>query len=475
MNRPRAYRTSVTIGICPFMCASMVAAPAGARGRTVLLEPCPDFSEAQKLISSDAAPSDNFGESVFIDLSVALVGSPFSDGAAGSGTGAAYVFRFTDSAWNLEQKLEAPDAAPQDFFGKSVALNGNVAVIGAHNDDCAAGSACGSAYVFRFNGKLWSFEQRLVAPDPGPTDLFGFSVAATTNLILVGAHRHDSCIIPTHTECGAAYVFRFNGASWAFEQKLVADDRDFSNEYFGYSVAATTDLFLIGAYNDGGNSHLGAAYTFRHNGSSWIQEQKLTAPVPQVGATFGRSVATDGDTVAVGEPLRNCVIGSFCGAIHVFRWTGSSWIHEQQVGSMNPVAFERIGDTVDILGQTLVSGTFYSSLPGGSQHGALYMFRHDGATWTETQKLRASDPESSAQFGCAVSLSGDTVLVGSRLDNIQVMDEGSAYVFSCDMASESIPTVSEWGIASMSLLLVCAGTMILRRPLSCARSVQSGR
>ena len=116
------------------------------------------------------------------------------------------------------QKLTAPDAAMGDVFGDSVAISGDIAVIGAYQDD-DFGTSSGSAHVFRFDGAMWNWEQKLLASDGAVQDEFGRSVAIDGDVVLIGAHRDD---VPCN-DCnsGSAYIFRFNGSTWAQMQKFV--------------------------------------------------------------------------------------------------------------------------------------------------------------------------------------------------------------------------------------------------------------
>ena len=145
--------------------------------------------ESWKLKAFDAASFDHFGWKVSMSGTVAVLGA-YADDDAGTSSGSAYVFRFDGAQWQHEQKLTASDAAANDNFGWSVSVCGNVAVVGADSDD-DGGASSGSAYVFRFDGTQWVEEQKLTAPDAAATDFFGQSVAVSGNLAVVGAHFDD--------------------------------------------------------------------------------------------------------------------------------------------------------------------------------------------------------------------------------------------------------------------------------------------
>ena len=150
----------------------------------------PTFTQQQKLEASDAAAHDYFGFSVAISGETVVVGAPDGDGAAGINQGSAYVFVRSGGVWSQQQKLLASDAAARDFFGDSVAISGETIVVGAPFDDGAAGIDQGSAYVFVRSGGVWSQQQKL-GLGRGGSDFFGESVAISGETVVVGAASDD--------------------------------------------------------------------------------------------------------------------------------------------------------------------------------------------------------------------------------------------------------------------------------------------
>jgi hypothetical protein len=163
----------------------------------------PIVNEEAKLLSSDGEAYTNFGNSVAIDGNLALIGA-YRDNGNGSNSGSAYLYRFDGSSWQEEAKLLASDGASNDSFGFSVAVSGNLALIGAVYDD-DNGSNSGSAYIFRFDGKVWQEEAKLLASDGASEDNFGRSVSIDGNLALVGAYWDDD----NGSNSGSAYIFNF--------------------------------------------------------------------------------------------------------------------------------------------------------------------------------------------------------------------------------------------------------------------------
>jgi hypothetical protein len=155
----------------------------------------------------------------------------------------------TQADWFEIQKLLASDGGDGDFFGVSVSISGDYAIIGAFGDDLR-----GSAYVFVRSGSSWLQEAKLVASDSSMDDMFGYSVSISGDYAIIGAFGDDSR--------GSAYIFVRSGSSWLQEAKLVASDGG-DGDFFGFSVSISGDYAIIGAeYDDLGR---GSAYVFIRN------------------------------------------------------------------------------------------------------------------------------------------------------------------------------------------------------------------
>ncbi len=369
-----------------------------------------------KLTASDGASTDEFGRAVALDGDVALVGSPYDD-QNGADSGSAYVFRQSGTAWLEEQKLIASDGTSNDFAGFAVALSGDVAIVGA-SGDADNGTESGSAYIFRFNGSMWVQEQKLVPSDGSAGDLFGRAVAVDGDLAIVGA--------PTDSdlggERGSAYIFRWNGSVWEEEQKIAASDGA-PKDLFGHSVSVSGDAAIVGAVHDNGIS--GGAYVFRFNGSTWQEEQRL-APHAD-GVFFGASVFIDADLTIVGSPQSNGAINT--GSAYIFRFTGGTWVEEQRLVASDQAGFDFFGVSVSISDGTACIGA-NSENTAATNRGGAYFFRKIGGTWVEQRKLIASDGSNGDRFGAKVALSDEVVFVGAYYNDENGFHSGSAYVYS---------------------------------------------
>lgn len=251
-----------------------------------------------------------------------------------------------------QQVLAKPGGLPDDHFGLVVAVSGDTAVIGAPVNQTNS-PRTGQSVVFVRTGNVWSYQATLVANDADLQSLFGRSVAISGDTIVVGAPFNAAYR-------GAAYVFTRTGTVWTQQQKLTAGGGALDGQ-IGGSVGISGNTIVVGSYSD--DNFAGSAYVFVRSGTTWTQQQRLTASDRIINAFFGVSVAIDGETIISGAPYRN-------------------------------------------------------------PKGAAYVFTRAGATWTEQQKLTPSDGENGDGLGYSVAISGDTVLA----DNVTVVNAQGGYL-----------------------------------------------
>jgi hypothetical protein len=257
------------------------------------------WSEQAKLIASDTASFDRFGFSMAFSDDTVVVGAYNDEHAGGLGAGSAYVFVRNGTSWSEQAKLIASDARTYDQFGNSVALSGDTAVVGASfSDNLALFDNAGSAYVFVRNGTSWSEQAELIASDALPDVYFGNSVALSGDTAVVGAAQDSSGGVLS----GSAYVFVRSGSTWSEQTKLRGSDTTFY-DFFGSSVTLSGNTAVVAATgNDhAGDMDAGAAYVFLGSGANWSELAKLTASDAAAGNGFGKSVRLSGDTVVMGS------------------------------------------------------------------------------------------------------------------------------------------------------------------------------
>ena len=389
--------------------------------------------------------------------------------------------------------VKASNTDENDFFGSSVALDGDTLVVVALGESSSAtgvngnqidnsASSSGAAYVFVRSGSTWSQQAYLKASNTGANDQFGYSVALDGDTLVVGAGGEDSIATGVNgnqsdnsaSSSGAAYVFVRSGDTWSQQAYLKASNADVDDR-FGNSIALDGDTLVVGARSeDSGatgvngdqfnNSALGsgAAYIFVRSGGTWSQQAYLKASNSGTIDEFGWSLDLDGDTLVVGavyessnaagvdgDELNNLALSS--GAAYVFFRSGGTWSQQAYLKASNTDANDRFGSSVAVDGDTLVVGALLedSSATGvnGNQtdnsalaSGGAYVFVRIGSIWYQEAYLKASNTGEDDQFGYSVKLHGDTLVVGSHFEdggatgvdgsnNNSADFSGAAYVF----------------------------------------------
>lgn len=370
---------------------------------------CPSCASCAliELLPDDGAAGDGFGTAVALDGMVALIGAP-DDDDNGADAGSAYVFRFDGSSWVQEAKLLATDGAAGDRFGASVAVSGDVAVIGAPGDD-EKGNYSGSAYFFRFDGMGWAQEAKILASDGGPpyTYAFGYSVAASGEVALVGAPYSSGYD-------GLVCVFRFDGTGWQQEDLFTTTEYKTA---FGWQVAASGDVAVIAAIGFNGQTAV-----YRFDGARWAQE---ACP----GEAW--AVAADGDVAVTG-----IAYDADIGSAYFYRFDGSGWVPQGEVHAVDAAAGDSFAYALGVSGDLTVSGAPYDDDEGGgADSGSAYVHRFDGSAWVPGPKLHAPDGAAGDEFGSSIAVSGQIAVIGAPHADVSGTDSGSAHVFGLGSAA----------------------------------------
>ena len=379
------------------------------------------FSEVAKIQASDKQAFDEFGRSVSISGDRAIVGA-FAESTGGFFAGAAYIFERTGGGWSQVAKIQASDQQAYDFFGGSVSISGDRAIVGATEED-TGGPSVGAAYIFERSGGVWSQVAKIQASDKQAVDRFGNSVSISGDRAIVGVRSEDT----GGASAGAAYIFEHSGGVWSEAAKIQASDKQ-SSDNFGQSVSINGDRAIVGADGeDTGGSGAGAAYIFERSGGVWSEVSKIQASDKQSGDNFGQSVSINGDRAIAGADGEDTG-GSSAGAAYIFERSGGVWSEVAKIQASDKQAVDLFGTSVAIdVDRAIVGATREDT--GGSDAGAAYIFERSGGVWSEVAKVQASDKQASDQFGNSVSISGDHAIVGARLEDTGGSDAGAAYTF----------------------------------------------
>ena len=376
----------------------------------------------QKLTAGDGANGDQLGSSVALDGETAVVGAE-RDNDKANDAGAAYVFVRSGILWTQQAQLTASDGAANDYFGAAVSVDGDTAAVGADYDDDQANNS-GTTFVYVRNGTDWSEQQKLTAANGETSAHFGRSVSVEGDTVVVGAENGRG----TGFRSGAAYVFVRSGTLWSEQQMLTATDGAKYDD-FGWSVSLHGTTVAVGsADDDDRGTDSGSAYVFTRNGTAWSEQQKLTAPDGAADDAFGWFVSLYGDTVAVGAPANDGRAPN-AGAAYVYTRSGTTWSEQKKLTASDGAADDGFGNAVSAHGDNLAVGAVKDDDRGNSS-GSAYNFERSGTTWSELQKLTASDGASGDEFGIAVAMGNPTLLVGAPGNAGAVTNSGSAYIFA---------------------------------------------
>jgi len=247
------------------------------------------------LVAPGLQSEDQFGVSVAIEGDRIAVGAPYLDGTIGFNEGRVFVWEHDGLAWQYLTALQPADLDAENWFGLSLDLDGDRLLVGAGRDSDIKPDA-GAAYVFRRDPGGWVEEAKINHPDVWEGDTFGSAVALDGDVALIGAPFHDT------VDQGAAYAFERAGTSWVEIGEVVPGAPN-TGANFGCAVDVDGDVALVGARYWGLNAK-GRAYVLRRSGSSWSQEAILNPPDLISNDNFGYSVALDGDHAYVSAPRK---------------------------------------------------------------------------------------------------------------------------------------------------------------------------
>ncbi|MBU1114795.1 MAG: T9SS type A sorting domain-containing protein [Bacteroidetes bacterium] len=328
-------------------------------------------------------------------------------------------------SWDQIIKAVASDRAASDGFGVSVSISGDYAIVGASFEDIDASNVdAGSAYIFVRSGETWIQQQKIVASDRAAGDRFGISVSISGDYAIVGAYKEDEDASGgiTMSNAGSAYIFVRSSETWTQQQKIVASDRAIS-DYFGRSVSISGYYAIVGAFYEEGSA--GSAHIFVRSDQTWSEQQKIVASDRGASDYFGISSSISGDYAVVGayyedqDASGGGITMSAAGSAYIFVRNGETWTQQQKIVASDRAIDDNFGVHVSISGDYVIVGAFFEDhdAPDGgiamSNAGSAYIFVRSGETWTQQQKIVALDRAAGDNFGSVVSISGDYVIVGA--------------------------------------------------------------
>lgn len=385
-----------------------------------------------QISATSGAANDAFASASDASTDTIIFGAPNRTVASRTYQGQGFVFRFVSGSWTAEGTPTAADGAAGDLLGFAAAISNDTIILGAPGKTIGSNSYQGAAYVFTRSGSTWTQQAKLLASDGAAGDSFGCAVSIFGDTAIVGAYAKAS---GTNFNQGAVYVFTRSGTVWTQQAKLNAADGA-ANDFFGYSVSAGLDTTVIGAPSKAisGNLAQGAAYVFTRSGSTWSQQARLVASDGTAGDYFGSSASLSGSSALLGAEHKAVGTNDYQGAGYVFLRSGSSWSQQAKLTASDGTAFDYLGSSCVLSGDTAILGAPNQSVGGSAAQGSAYVFARSGTVWAQQSKLVESGGQSSDMFGSCVSLAGSAAVGGAPFRKVgNNTGQGAASVFGSNI------------------------------------------
>ena len=273
----------------------------------------------------------------------------------------------------------------------------------------------------------------LIPSAPAEGDEYGWSAVVDDDIIAVGAPYHDDVA----DDAGAVFIFERNGDEWVEAAKLLPPFGE-ADGWFGRWLALDDGRLLIGApYEDvtpatGGDPIIdtGAAYIYERLGGEWRRTATLL-PEPLVpGASFGWSVAIDGDRLAV-SAWADIVDEEQAGAVYVYREEKGQWRLEARVVPPEPQPAHQFGRDIELEENVLIVGA-----PGDDgeepDQGAVFVYHQYDFDWNYTGKFIAPDGGEGDGLGTQVAMALPWFAAGAHGHDEDGWDAGVVYLWRLD-------------------------------------------
>jgi hypothetical protein len=376
------------------------------------------------LLAPDGTNYDGLGWSVAVDGDVAIVGAPFHQGVNPNVTGGAYIYRRSGNTWSNETFLDGSDSLAKSFVGCSVSVFSNRVAIGALTVSGTLRSC--SAYVYSKSGSTWIREAVLSTGQPA-ADWDAWGLSLNQNFLAIGASADPF----RGSLAGSVFVYYRNGSTWPSTGLRITPADFKAYQFFGSSVAAAgTNLLVVGAPGDTvGRSYSGAAYVFRvNNGQSFTQEAKFVPTNVAPQAEFGASVSAIENLVAIGAPS-DATSDIPSGAAYIYSRTNAVWTNTARLTPSSNEAYTAFGQSVAVGTNRVMVGAPQAS-GSSTRSGSAWIYQLNGAIWQPQSRLQGDIISGEDQFGWSVALSADSALVGAIDNDQRALDAGAALVFN---------------------------------------------
>lgn len=380
-------------------------------------------TETQEITANNLQSEDRFGFCVAINNNFAFVGAP-GDDENGTNAGALYLFTYNSDIWQETSKIVSSDIQAGDFFGYDVATDGDYAFISTPVID----SYKGAVYVFKNIAGTWTEVQKLMASDAEDFDYFGYSVDIQGDYAIIGAYGDDDVA----SDAGVAYIFKNISGTWTEVQKIEAPNGD-TDDHFGISVGIYGDYAIVGAPDSTYNSvNSGSAYVFKNISGTWTNTQQIISSDVALGDHFGNAVSIFNDKLVVGANYKTDA-ATWIGAAYIFHNNSGTWEENLKISPpFDNQDYMHFGSALQIYENRLIIGAYGNVSFTPYVAGSAYVFDYINTSnsWAYTSKLISTNNDTDDVFGYAVSISNQHILVGAQMSDIVDDNAGALYGFN---------------------------------------------
>lgn len=410
----------------------------------------------RKIMANGRASGDNFGFSVSIYDSTVAVGciankTNSTNTSSLSSAGSVHIYKRISGYWRQVQKIVPSDRASSDQFGQSVCIDSNRLAVGSFKNNNS-----GRVYIFKDSANLFRETHKISSKDLSFSDKFGSKVVLKKNKLIVGAPEedHDTSGLNFKSESGSAYLFSESGGSWKQIKKLTAKYRN-NVQYHGAAIDLNDSFVFIGAYgtftNENGVDPVpsggpGAVYTYELQNIDFIKTIVLEDNT--AGDEYGTSIDANDSILVIGSPnededsLNKSPLYN-SGAAFIYKKKNNNWEFLQKIQASDRRAFDQFGSCVSVFGEYIFVGARSSSLDtaGGdsiNMAGSVYVYKSINGKWKQIQKICAFDRSQQDWFGHFISADSNFVAISSiynskdTLGNLSTLYAGAVYIYKLD-------------------------------------------
>ena len=366
----------------------------------------------EKLIPLNAAPGDQFGNSIFIFENYAIIGA-LKDSTQNQEdpTGCVYIFKNTDGHWRQTCKLLPPLGDQRDLFGRSVSMTNEYAIVSSVNVQAIQDQFEGKAYIFKNQGNDEFVLMDTLRPlDDISSSQFGYPVSISGDIAVVGAPQNE---IDGQPGVGSVYIYYREGSTWVQRQKLVAETGEF-RDAFGSSICLSKNKLVVGVPGDdiSGRSNQGSVYYFHLKDFGVTRQIKIVAQDGLANASFGSSVDIKNNRIIIGAP-GDLIEGHLRqGSAYIYEIRNDEIFFLKKLKAFDGEALDDFGEGVSIDKNLAIVSIPRKSVAGIQTHGKVYVYRKFLWWWIGIRTLTDLNPEVGISMIKTISLYSNTIGFG---------------------------------------------------------------